>query len=107
MTNALDGIRVLDLTTARAELAGKVLADHFGFTAEHLTRRYHHEFTVDLISKLCLAGSPDEVASRVAEYEQAGVRHLIFLYGGDPSDAVDQFTRLHDAVVAPRSGRPA
>lgn len=75
--------------------------------AEHLTRRYHHEFTVDLISKLCLAGSPDEVASRVAEYEQAGVRHLIFLYGGDPSDAVDQFTRLHDAVVAPRSGRPA
>lgn len=27
MTNALDGIRVLDLTNARAELAGKVLAD--------------------------------------------------------------------------------
>ena len=71
--------------------------------AGHLTQRYHREFTHELISKLCLAGSPAEVAARVSEYERSGVRHLIFLYGGDPAQAIDQFKRLHDAVVSPRN----
>ena len=69
----------------------------------HLAKRYHAEFSAGYVDAVCLAGSPDEVSRRVAEYAAAGVRHLIFLYGGRPTEAVDQFTMLHEAVVAPRT----
>lgn len=68
----------------------------------HLSKRYHTEFSSGFVDAVCLAGSPDEVSRRVEEYSAAGVRHLIFLYGGRPEEAVDQFTMLHETVVAPR-----
>lgn len=65
----------------------------------HLSRRYHSEFDIGFIEKVCLAGNPGEIRVRVGAYREAGVRHLIFLYGGNPVDAADQFVMLHDSVV--------
>jgi alkanesulfonate monooxygenase SsuD/methylene tetrahydromethanopterin reductase-like flavin-dependent oxidoreductase (luciferase family) len=72
---------------------------------QHLSRRYHFEFAPEQIDKLCLAGTPAEVHARVEEYIDAGVRHFIFLFGGAPSDAIDQFTLLYDEVVSEVAGR--
>ena len=73
----------------------------------HLSKRYHSDFSADLIEALCLAGNPDEVGARVEEYAAAGVRHLIFLYGGRPEEAVEQFTMLYETVAAPRASTAA
>lgn len=67
----------------------------------HLSRRYHSDFSPELIEKVCLAGSPDDVRARIEEYAEAGVRHIVFLYGGRPGDAVDQFTLLSETVAMP------
>lgn len=66
----------------------------------HLSIRYHIEFSTKQIENLCLAGTAAEVRTRVDEYVAAGVEHFIFLFGGDPSIAVDQFERLHSGVVS-------
>ncbi|NIR34832.1 MAG: hypothetical protein GWN07_01885, partial [Actinobacteria bacterium] len=67
--------------------------------SEHLSRRYHKDYPVELVSKVCLAGNPDEISGRIDEYAAAGVEHLIFLYGGEPGDAESQFGRLRSEVV--------
>ena len=96
--NSRNVIGALMLPTRVATDGAKARRD----LAEHLSRRYHREFTVELVDKLCLAGDPDEVVARVREYEMSGVEHLIFLYGGDPGNAVNQFNQLYESVVAPR-----
>ena len=65
----------------------------------HLSRRYHREFTTDLIRRVCLAGSPEDVRHRVAEYLEAGVEHLVFLSGGSPTESINQFSVLKTEVV--------
>jgi probable F420-dependent oxidoreductase len=66
----------------------------------HLGERYHFDFSMHQIEKLCLAGDPDELRRRLAEYAAAGVEHVIFLFGGAPSDAVEQFTALYDELAS-------
>ena len=73
----------------------------------HLSKRYHSDFSAGLIETLCLAGNPEEVGERVEAYAAAGVRHLIFLYGGRPEEAVEQFTMLYETVAAPRASAAA
>jgi probable F420-dependent oxidoreductase len=79
--------------------------DHDGDAARealraHLSKRYHRDFARALVDKVCLAGNPDEVRARVDAYREAGVRHLIFLYAGEPSDAADEFEMLSTEVVS-------
>ncbi|MDH3729703.1 MAG: TIGR03619 family F420-dependent LLM class oxidoreductase [Acidimicrobiia bacterium] len=69
--------------------------------AAHLTQRYNRPFDVDQIERICLAGNPEEIHARVGEYAAAGVEHLVFLYGGAPSDAAAQFEMLYETVVTP------
>ena len=72
----------------------------------HLNERYHTEFAPGFVDAVCLAGSPEEVRGRVDEYAAAGVRHLIFLFGGRPEEVVEQLTLLYETVVAARAPSP-
>ncbi len=71
----------------------------------HLTHRYHRDFTTEQIRRICLAGNPDDIRSRVAEYVDAGVKHLIFLSGGSPTESIDQFSVLNAEVLSGRSSQ--
>jgi probable F420-dependent oxidoreductase len=68
---------------------------------EHLSRRYGMQFQPHHVAKLCIAGTPEDCRSRVAEYVEAGVRHLCFnpCASGDPY--LEQCRRLYTEVVQP------
>lgn len=44
----------------------------------HLSDRYGMQFERHHVERLCVVGTPEECASRVAEYRDAGVEHISF-----------------------------
>jgi probable F420-dependent oxidoreductase len=62
---------------------------------EHLRRRYAGDFSEHVVDRYCVAGTPDECASRVREYVDAGARHVVFNVAA-PEDA----ERLAEVVLA-------
>jgi alkanesulfonate monooxygenase SsuD/methylene tetrahydromethanopterin reductase-like flavin-dependent oxidoreductase (luciferase family) len=53
-----------------------------------------------LVARYCLAGTPEECAARVADYAQAGARHVVFNLCSGPEDFLEQAERLFSEVAA-------
>jgi probable F420-dependent oxidoreductase len=68
--------------------------------ADHLARRYAMEVGEHLVARYCLAGTPGDCAARVAEYAEAGARHVIFNLSSGPGDFLEQAERLFSEVAA-------
>ncbi len=66
----------------------------------HLSQRYGMQFEPHHVERLCIAGTPDECAERVREYEAAGVGHLCLNPAVDEVDFMTQVERLHEAAQA-------
>jgi probable F420-dependent oxidoreductase len=45
---------------------------------ERLRERYSGDFSEHVVDRYCIAGSPEECASRLGEYIDAGARHVVF-----------------------------
>jgi len=45
---------------------------------EHLRKRYAGKFSEHVVDRYCIAGSPEECAARIADYADAGARHIVF-----------------------------
>ncbi len=56
----------------------------------YLSRRYATEFAVHAIERYCITGSPAQCTERVAEYVEAGARHVVFHPAVEPAGLAAQ-----------------
>lgn len=68
----------------------------------HLSRRYGQQFEAHVIDRSCLAGTPDEIRTRIGDFVEAGIGHVVFLPAW-PADgqAMDRLSLVHEELVAP------
>jgi probable F420-dependent oxidoreductase len=59
-------------------------------TRAYLSRRYGTEFSSHAIERYCLTGTPFACAERVAEYVEAGARHVVFHPAVEPAGLLAQ-----------------
>jgi alkanesulfonate monooxygenase SsuD/methylene tetrahydromethanopterin reductase-like flavin-dependent oxidoreductase (luciferase family) len=52
------------------------------------------------VERYCVAGTPNEVATRVQAYAEAGVEHLVFNPAVPPDRLLEQVERLAGALQA-------
>ena len=45
---------------------------------EHLRKRYGGDFSEHVVDRYCIAGSPEECASRIRDYADADAEHIVF-----------------------------
>jgi probable F420-dependent oxidoreductase len=67
---------------------------------EHLSRRYGMRFEPHHVEHLCIAGTPDQCATRFREYAEAGASHLCFNPAVDERGFLGQVERLHAVALA-------
>lgn len=67
----------------------------------HLSARYARPFDDRHVARYTLAGTPEAVADRVAEYVDAGVRHFVLNPAGPPEAFLEEVRRLAGDVVQP------
>jgi alkanesulfonate monooxygenase SsuD/methylene tetrahydromethanopterin reductase-like flavin-dependent oxidoreductase (luciferase family) len=64
-----------------------------------LTRIYGRPFEAPLVERFCVVGTPDECAARIAEFREAGVRHVVFNWACPQSAILEQMERLATEVL--------
>jgi len=89
------GLEQLGVEAAGREVtAAVVLPTLVGGSVEdaraYLSRRYATEFAAHAIERYCLTGSVEECAARVAEYVEAGARHVVFHPAVEPAGLAGQ-----------------
>jgi alkanesulfonate monooxygenase SsuD/methylene tetrahydromethanopterin reductase-like flavin-dependent oxidoreductase (luciferase family) len=67
----------------------------------HLAARYARPFDDRHVARYTLAGTPEAVADRVAQYVEAGVRHFVLNPAGPPGAFLEEVRRLAAGVVHP------
>lgn len=70
----------------------------------YLGARYGTSFSPQAVERYCVAGTPEECATRVQAYVEAGVEHLVFNPAVPPGRLPEQVERLADAVQAVVAG---
>lgn len=69
----------------------------------HLSRRYGMTFQPHHVERLCIVGTPEECATRIAAFAAAGAWHLSLNPAAEEHELLDQVQALHAAAVAARS----
>lgn len=71
----------------------------------HLSARYERPFGADLLDRYCAIGTAAECVGRIADYVQAGARHVVLSPAGGPEQMLDTMRMLASEVLpALRSG---
>lgn len=60
----------------------------------HLEERYQKPYPPHVIARYCAAGTPNEVKARIAEYEDAGLKHCALLPGGASANRLNEIERF-------------
>lgn len=71
----------------------------FNHAKFHLAKRYGMEFNDDQIRRIFLAGDPDYARSRIKEYEEAGLQHIVFIPVVGPDTFQQQVDFLSREVI--------
>jgi probable F420-dependent oxidoreductase len=66
----------------------------------YLSRRYGSEFSTHAIERYCLTGSPAQCAERVAEYVEAGARHVVLHPAVEPGGLLGQIELSAEVSLA-------
>lgn len=69
----------------------------------HLTRRYGTTFEPHHVERLCIVGTPEECAERIAAFASAGAWHLSLNPVAEEHELLDQVRALHAVALAARS----
>lgn len=72
----------------------------------HLSRRYGMAFESHHVERLCVVGTPEECAERMAAFARAGAWHLSLNPAAEEHELLDQMRALH-AVARAARGVPA
>ncbi len=70
---------------------------------EHLSQRYGMRFEPHHVERLCVAGTPEECALRVLEYEEAGASHLALNPAVGGNGFLSQMEQLRTVVTLRRA----
>lgn len=68
---------------------------------EHLSRRYGRPFERHHVERYAIAGTPERVRERLAEYASAGVEHVVLNPAGSSETMIDQLEAIAEAVIEP------
>jgi probable F420-dependent oxidoreductase len=68
----------------------------------HLSRRYGMTFEPHHVERLCIVGTREECAERIAAFAAAGAWHLSLNPAAEEHELLDQVRALHEAAVAAR-----
>jgi len=66
----------------------------------HLSERYGMQFELHHVEHLCVAGTPEECAVRLAAYREAGAEHISFNPAVDEAGFFEQVYRIRSVVDA-------